>query len=67
MRRLLRLRRESLGFAIGSLLFAMGACPGYLGLVGATATNLTFFAGAICFMTAALLVKPSRQDLRPAG
>lgn len=55
MRRLLRLRRESLGFAIGSLLFAMGACPGYLGLVGATATNLTFFAGSIFFTAAAFI------------
>lgn len=55
MNRLLHLRRESLGFAIGSLLFAVGACPGYLGLVGEDWTNGTFFAGSIFFTVAAFI------------
>lgn len=49
LNRLLRLRRESLGFAIGSACFAIGACPGYLALAGGTATNITFFTGSIFF------------------
>ena len=49
MNRILRLRRESTGFAIGSFCFAIGACPGYLDLVGQTATNITFFVGSIFF------------------
>ena len=40
------------GFAIGSLFFALGATPGYLGLVGATADNLTYFLGSIFFTIA---------------
>lgn len=55
MNRILRLRRESTGFAIGSLLFAIGACPGYIGLVGETATNITFFAGSIFFTAAGFI------------
>ncbi len=55
MNRLLRLRRESLGFAIGSLCFAVAACPGYLGLVGEDWTNATFFLGSIFFTTAAFI------------
>lgn len=55
MRRLRRLRRESRGFAVGSLLFAVGACPGYLGLVGEQATSLTFFAGSVFFTAAAFI------------
>jgi hypothetical protein len=55
MRSLLKLRRESLGFATGSLLFAIGSCPGYLGLVGANATNVTFFLGSVFFTTAAFI------------
>lgn len=46
------LRREMRGFAIGSLLFALGATPGYLGLVGTTADNLTYFLGSISFTIA---------------
>jgi len=46
------LRREMRGFAIGSLLFALGATPGYLGLVGVTADNITYFLGSIFFTIA---------------
>jgi hypothetical protein len=55
MSRLLRLRRESIGFAIGSLCFAVGACPGYLALVGEDWTNGTFFAGSIFFTSASFI------------
>lgn len=40
------------GFAIGSLLFALGATPGFVGLVGVTADNLTYFLGSIFFTIA---------------
>lgn len=40
------------GFAIGSLFFALGATPGYLGLVGVEADNLTYFLGSIFFTIA---------------
>ena len=55
LNRLLRLRRESLGFAIGSLCFAIGACPGYFALVGSTAANSTFFVGSIFFTLAGFI------------
>ncbi len=41
------------GFAVGSLLFALGATPGYLGLVGTTADNMTYFLGSVFFTIAA--------------
>ncbi|SDR84267.1 hypothetical protein SAMN04489834_0361 [Microterricola viridarii] len=53
--RTLRLRRESWGFAIGSVLFAVGAWPGYATAVGVTADNLTYFIGSLFFTTAALI------------
>lgn len=45
-------RREMRGFAIGALLFALGASPGYVGLVGVTADNMTYFLGSIFFTMA---------------
>ena len=53
--RRVRLRREAWGFAVGSLLFAVGAVPLYSETVGAVATNATFFAGAFFFTLAALI------------
>jgi len=53
--RVLRLRRESLGFAIGSICFAIGAFPGYFNLVGQEAANLTFFIGSIFFTLAGFI------------
>jgi drug/metabolite transporter (DMT)-like permease len=50
-----RLRRESLGFALGSACFALGALPGYVGLVGATADNVTYFVGSLLFTGAAFI------------
>jgi hypothetical protein len=49
------LRRESLGFAIGSFFFALGAVPGYLSLVGGIADNATFFIGSLFFTTAGFI------------
>ncbi len=51
----MRVRRESWGFAIGSVLFAVGAWPGYATAVGALADNLTYFVGSLFFTTAALV------------
>ena len=42
-------------FAVGSSCFALGAVPGYLSLVGATADGITFFVGSIFFTTASFL------------
>lgn len=50
-----KLRRESLGFAIGSLCFALGALPGYLDLVGEHVDNLTYVVGALFFTGAAFI------------
>lgn len=51
----MKLRRESIGFAFGSLCFALGSIPGYLGLVGQDAANLTFFVGSIFFTAAGFI------------
>jgi hypothetical protein len=50
-----KLRRESLGFAIGSLCFALGALPGYARLVGEPADNVTYFVGSLFFTAAAFI------------
>ncbi|WFR72431.1 hypothetical protein P9209_29615 [Prescottella defluvii] len=50
-----RFRRESLGFALGSALFALGAAPGYATTVGSEADNLTFFVGSLFFTAAAFV------------
>jgi hypothetical protein len=42
-------------FMVGSLCFAVGAMPGYLGLVGPDPDNLTYFVGSIFFTTAGVL------------
>jgi SNF family Na+-dependent transporter len=55
MTRLRALRRESRGFAIGSLCFALGALPGYLSLVGQQVDNITYVIGAIFFTAAAFV------------
>jgi hypothetical protein len=46
-------RGPSVGFALGSLLFAIGAAPGYATTVGAHIGNLTYFAGSLFFTAAA--------------
>ena len=50
-----KLRRESLGFAIGSVCFALGALPGYSRLVGEAADNVTYFVGSLFFTAAAFI------------
>lgn len=50
-----RLRRESWGFAIGSVLFALGVVPAYAEAVGAIWDAATFFAGSIFFTLAAFI------------
>lgn len=67
--RRVRLRREAWGFAIGSVLFALGAVPFYAEAVGPVLTNLTFFVGAIFFTLAALiqLALSGRRPPRPAS
>jgi hypothetical protein len=42
-------------FAIGSLLFALGAIPGYANALGAEWDNVTFFIGSLFFTSAAFL------------
>jgi len=51
--RVLRLRREAWGFAIGSLFFIVGAIPAYATAVGQVGDAATFFVGALFFTTAA--------------
>lgn len=53
--RVRRLRRESWGFAVGSVLFFVGALPPYAEWAGAVATNLTFFAGSLFFTAAGFI------------
>lgn len=42
-------------FAVGSILFALGAVPGFAGAVGIRVDSVTFFVGSIFFTSAALL------------
>lgn len=42
-------------FSIGAICFALGAAPGYIGLVGGPLDGLTFFVGSIFFTSAAFL------------
>jgi hypothetical protein len=46
-------RTISILFMIGSACFALGAVPGYVGAVGATADGVTFFVGSVFFTAAA--------------
>jgi hypothetical protein len=52
-------------FAIGSLLFALGAVPGYASAVGAEWDNVTFFAGSLFFTSAAFLTYREAVDAAP--
>ncbi len=54
-------------FAIGSVLFALGAFPTYAHAVGTTPTAITFFVGSIFFTSAATLqYRESVDDLGEA-
>jgi hypothetical protein len=72
--RTIRLRRESWGFAIGSLFFLVGAIPFYAEAVGLVLTNLTFVVGALFFTAAAYIQlalsgrpRPTSATTRPDG
>jgi len=49
------LRRESWGFVIGSLLFALAAAPGYARCVGVDGDNITYFVGSLFFTAAGFI------------
>lgn len=49
------LRRESLGFAIGSLCFAIGVMSWYVDLVTVRGANVTLFVGSLFFTSAAFV------------
>jgi hypothetical protein len=53
-------------FAIGSVLFALGALPAYAEAVGTTPTAITFFVGSIFFTSAATLQYREAVDSLPA-
>jgi hypothetical protein len=52
-------------FAIGSLLFALGAVPAYASAAGAEWDNVTFFIGSLFFTTAAFLTYREAVDAAP--
>ena len=52
-------------FALGSLLFALGAVPGYASAVGDSWDALTFFAGSLFFTSAAFLTYREAVDAAP--
>jgi hypothetical protein len=56
-------------FAVGSLLFALGAVPGYASAVGARWDAVTFFIGSLFFTAAGFLTYREAVDAgpRPAG
>jgi hypothetical protein len=52
-------------FAVGSLLFAVGAVPSYAGAVGARWDAVTFFIGSLFFTTAGFLTYREAVDAGP--
>jgi hypothetical protein len=54
-------------FAIGSLLFALGAIPSYATAVGAEWDNVTFFIGSLFFTSAGFLTYREAVDAAPAA
>ena len=52
-------------FAVGSLLFALGAVPGYASAVGARWDAVTFFIGSLFFTSAAFLSYREAVDAAP--
>jgi hypothetical protein len=52
-------------FAVGSLLFALGAVPGYTSTVGARWDALTFFIGSLFFTAAGFLAYREAVDAGP--
>ena len=54
-------------FAVGSLLFALGAVPGYASAVGIDADAVTFFVGSLFFTSAGFLQFREVVDSGPDG
>jgi hypothetical protein len=52
-------------FAVGSLLFALGAVPGYASAVGVSWDTVTFFAGSLFFTGAGFLTYREAVDAGP--
>ena len=52
-------------FAVGSLLFALGAVPGYASAVGASWDTVTFFTGSLFFTGAGFLTYREAVDAGP--
>src|SRR5689334_19676306 len=52
-------------FAVGSLLFALGAVPGYASAVGARWDGVTFFTGSLFFTAAGFLTYREAVDAGP--
>jgi hypothetical protein len=52
-------------FAVGSLLFALGAVPGYASVVGASWDAVTFFTGSLFFTGAGFLTYREAVDAGP--
>ena len=52
-------------FAVGSLLFALGAIPGYASAVGASSDAVTFFIGSLFFTAASFLSYREAVDAGP--
>lgn len=54
-------------FAVGSLLFALGAVPAYANAAGVRWDNITFFTGSLFFTSAAFLTYREAVDAAPAA
>ncbi|HTR69524.1 MAG TPA: hypothetical protein VMH41_04785 [Mycobacteriales bacterium] len=54
-------------FAVGSLLFAVGAIPAYATSVGVRADSVTFFVGSLFFTSAGFLTYREAVDAGPPG
>jgi hypothetical protein len=54
-------------FAVGSLLFGLGAVPGYASAVGARWDTVTYFAGSLFFTAASFLSYWEAVDAVPEG
>ena len=52
-------------FAVGSLLFALGAVPGYASAVGTRGDTVTFFVGSLFFTSAGFLSYREAVDAAP--
>src|SRR5450631_817965 len=52
-------------FAVGSLLFALGAVPSYVDAVGTSWDGVTFFAGSLFFTYAGFLTYREAADATP--